>query len=201
MRRFTSLRWLIAVVFVLLLAGPAAAQLQTGNLYGTVVGADGQPLPGVTVTLEGPGSPQVQGTDETGKVRFLGLSPGTYKLTAELQGFSTLEYPDIGVRVGGNTAIEITLSGAVEDVITVTGESPLIDERQVNRGANVAAVELDKVPTARDPWSLLSLAPGVLVDRFNLSGNESGQQSNFVGAGATGRDNVFAVPGWALTYT
>ena len=184
---------------VLLLAGPVAAQLQTGDLYGTVVGGDGQPLPGVTVTLEGPGSPSVQVTDETGKFRFLGLYPGTYKLTAELLGFSTLEYPDVGVRIGGNTALEITLSGTVEDVITVTGESPLIDERQVNRGANVAAVELDKVPTARDPWSLLALAPGVLVDRFNLGGNESGQQSNFIGTGATGRDNVFAVDGVVLT--
>ncbi|HET9229374.1 MAG TPA: carboxypeptidase-like regulatory domain-containing protein, partial [Thermoanaerobaculia bacterium] len=128
-------KWLLAVLAILLLAGPAAAQLQTGDLYGTVVGADGQPLPGVTVTLEGPGSPAVQVTDGTGKFRFLGLYPGTYKLSAELQGFSTLEYPDIGVRVGGNTSLEITLSGAVEDVITVTGESPLIDERQVNRGA------------------------------------------------------------------
>ncbi|MEA2562011.1 MAG: hypothetical protein QOH06_3515 [Acidobacteriota bacterium] len=199
MRRFTSLRWLLVVVAVLLLTGPVAAQLQTGDLYGTVVGGDGQPLPGVTVTLEGPGSPSVQVTDETGKFRFLGLYPGTYKLTAELQGFSTLEYPDIGIRIGGNTALEITLSGAVEDVITVTGESPLIDERQVNRGTSVGAVELDKVPTARDPWSLLSLAPGVLVDRFNLGGNESGQQSNFIGTGATGRDNVFAVDGVVLT--
>jgi hypothetical protein len=199
MRRFTSLRWLIAVVAALLLAGPVAAQLQTGDLYGTVVGADGQPLPGVTVTLEGPGSPQVQVTDETGKFRFLGLYPGTYKLIAELQGFSTLEYPDIGVRIGGNTQLEIELSGAVEDVITVTGESPLIDERQVNRGTSVGAVELDKVPTARDPWSLLALAPGVLVDRFNLGGNESGQQSNFIGTGATSRDNVFAVDGVVLT--
>ena len=200
MRRLT---WLFAVVpvlgAILLLAGPAMAQLQTGDLYGTVVGADGAPLPGVTVTLQGPGSPAVQVTDATGKFRFLGLYPGTYKLTAELQGFSTLEYPDIAVRVGGNTALEITLSGAVEDVITVTGESPLIDERQVNRGANVDAVELDQVPTARDPWSLLSLAPGVLVDRFNLGGNESGQQSNFVGTGSTGRDNVFAVDGVILT--
>ena len=109
-----------------------------------LVGADGQPLPGVTVTLEGPGSPAVQVTDETGKFRFLGLFPGTYLVRAELQGFSTLEYPDVGIRVGGNTALEIVLSGAVQDVITVTGESPLIDERQVNRGANVAAVELDR---------------------------------------------------------
>jgi hypothetical protein len=200
MSRLGYLRWAFAVLVVLLAAaGPVAAQLQTGDLYGTVKGADGGALPGVTVTLEGIGSPKVQVTEVDGQFHFLGLYPGTYKLTAELQGFSTLEYPDIAIRIGGKTQIEVTLSGTVEDVITVTGESPLIDERQVNRGANVAAVELDKVPTARDPWSLLSLAPGVLVDRFNLGGNESGQQSNFLGVGSTSRDNVYAVDGVILT--
>jgi hypothetical protein len=201
MSRHWKLRSTFAVLAALLLWGavPAAAQLQTGDLYGTVKGADGGALPGATVTLEGVGSPKVQVTDADGDFRFLSLYPGTYKLTAELQGFSTLEYPDVAIRVGGKTEIEVTLSGTVEDVITVTGESPIIDERQVNRGANVAAVDLDKVPTARDPWSLLSLAPGVLVDRFNLGGNESGQQSNFLGAGSTARDNVFAVDGVIMT--
>ncbi|HKH46669.1 MAG TPA: TonB-dependent receptor [Thermoanaerobaculia bacterium] len=193
--------WFFAGLAVLLLwmAGPAAAQLQTGDLYGTVIGEDGAPLPGVTVTVEGVGSPKVLVTDERGEFRALGLYPGTYKVTAELQGHSTLEYPDIGIRVGGKTTIEITLSSAVEDVITVTGEAPLLDERKLNTGANIPAEALDKVPTARDPWSLLSQAPGVLVDRFNLGGNESGQQSAFLGSGSTSRDNVFSIDGVVLT--
>ncbi len=201
MSRFKLLRWAFAVGLTLLvaLAGPALAQLQTGNLYGRVVGADGGALPGVTVTLSGAGAPQVQVTDENGQFRFPGLYPGTYKLAAELQGFSTLEYPDVGIRIGSNTEIEMTLSGAVEDVITVTGESPLLDQRKTNQGTSVGADELDKVPTARDPWSLLSLAPGVLVDRFNVGGNESGQQSNFLGLGSGSRDNTYAVDGVILT--
>jgi len=200
MRRF-NLCWTLAVFAVLLLlpAPPACAQLQTGDLYGTVVDQQGQALPGATVTLTGPGSPQVQATNEDGQFRFLGLYPGTYKLTAELQGFSTLEYPDIAIRVGGKATLEVTLSSSVQDTITVTGETPLLDERRLNQGANVGAVDLDKVPTARDPWSLLSQAPGVLVDRMNLGGNESGQQSNFLGTGSGGRDNTFAVDGVILT--
>lgn len=193
--------WFFAglVALLLCMAGPAAAQLQTGDLYGTVVGEDGSPLPGATVTVEGIGSPKVLVTDEKGEFRALGLYPGTYKVSAELQGYSTLEYPDIGIRVGGKTSIEITLSAAVEDVITVTGEAPLLDERKLNTGASLTAEALDKVPTARDPWSLLSQTPGVLVDRINLGGNESGQQSNFLGTGSIGRDNVFAVDGVVLT--
>src|SRR4029079_8471981 len=152
-----------------------------------------QPLPGVTVTLTGVGAPQVQQSDEQGKFRFLNLYPGSYYLRAALEGFSTIERPDLTIRVGGKASIEVTLTGAVKDVITVTGEAPLLDERRVTQGTNVSTVELDKVPTARDAWSLLSQAPGVLVDRVNVGGNESGQQSSFLGVGSNGRDNTFAV--------
>jgi hypothetical protein len=186
--------WLLAMV-----ALPVCAQQQTGDLYGTVTDDQKQALPGVTITLTGVGAPQVQQSDAQGKFRFLNLYPGTYALRAELEGFSTIERPDLTIKVGGKASIEITLSGAIKDVITVTGEAPLLDERKVTQGSNVSTVELDKVPTARDPWSLLSQAPGVLVDRVNVGGNESGQQSNFIGLGSGGRDNTFAVDGVILT--
>jgi hypothetical protein len=188
-----------AAALLLALSVPAAAQLQTGDLYGVVQDEQGSPRPGVTVTVTGVGAPQIQATGEDGRFRFLNLYPGTYALRAELQGFSTVEYPDIAINVGSNANIEVTLSAAVQDVITVTGESPLLDERKTVRGATVSAVELDKVPTARDPWSLLSQAPGVLVDRINVGGNESGQQSAFLGMGAGSRENTFAVDGVILT--
>jgi hypothetical protein len=186
--------WLLAMV-----ALPVCAQQQTGDLYGTVTDEQKQALPGVTVTLTGVGAPQVQQSDEQGKFRFLNLYPGSYSLRAELEGFSTIERPDLTIRVGGKASIEVTMSGAVKDIITVTAEAPLLDERKVTQGSNVSTVELDKVPTARDPWSLLSQAPGVLVDRVNVGGNESGQQSSFIGLGSGGRDNTFAVDGVILT--
>ena len=126
-------------------------------------------------------------------------TPAAYALKAELEGFSTVERPDLTIKLGGKVNIEVTLTGAVKDVITVTGESPLLDERKIDQGTNISTVALDKVPTARDPWSLLSQAPGVLVDRVNVGGNESGQQSNFIGVGSNGRDNTFTVDGVVLT--
>src|SRR5262249_2462173 len=136
---------------------------------------------------------------EKGQFRFLNLYPGSYSLRAELEGFSTIERPDLTIKVGGKTSIEVTLTGAIKDVITVTGEAPLLDERRITQRSNVSTVELDRVPTARDPWSLLSQAPGVVVDRVNVGGNESGQQSNFLGVGSGTRDNTFAVDGVILT--
>src|SRR5215467_4678583 len=93
---------IVAVLAVLCLAGGGAAfaQLQTGNLYGTVVDEQGSALPGVTVTVSGGGAPQVQVTDAQGKFHFVGLSPGSYQLKAELEGFSTIEYPNVSINIG-----------------------------------------------------------------------------------------------------
>ena len=203
MQQKTS-RWICWLVAALALVGlgiePAAAQLQYGDLYGVVHDTQGGPLPGVTVTLSGVGAPQVVVTDEAGQFRFLNLSPGVYQAKAELEGFTTVEYEELAISVGAKATLDITLSTGVTEAITVTGEEvPLLDERQQSRGANVSVQELDKVPTARDPWSLLSQAPGVQVDRINVGGNESGQQSGFLGLGSGGSENTFAVDGVILT--
>ena len=194
---------IVALAFLVLAglvcAGPALAQEQTGDLAGTVRDNGGQPLPGVTVTVSGLGAPRVQVTDGQGAFRFLNLSPGTYALTAELQGFSKLESSDVLIRLGGTTRLELSLSSAVTDTITVTAESPLLDSRQTSRVTSLAANDLESLPTARDPWSLLALTPGVQVDRVNVGGNESGQQSGFLAPGAAGSENTFTVDGVVLT--
>jgi hypothetical protein len=192
-------RALALVAMALLVAGGAYAQLQTGNLYGKVMDEQGAPLPGVTVTLTGNGAPQVQVTNAQGDFRFLGLSPGGFQLKAELEGFSTVEYPNISINIGRNTSIEVTMNAAVEDVITVTAESPLLDERRISTGATVSSTELEKIPTARDPWAILQTTPGVLTDRINVGGNESGQQSQYVGTGSTGDQAVWSVDGVVIT--
>ncbi len=189
----------VAALLLLVAGGTAFAQLQSGNLYGTVTDDKGAPLPGVTVTTSGNGAPQVQVTNAQGQFRFLGLTPASYQLKAELEGFSTIDYPNIVINIGRNTQIEVKLSAAVEDVITVTAESPLLDERRVSTGATVSQTELEKIPTSRDPWSVLQTAPGVLTDRINVGGNESGQQSQYVGPGSGGDQAVWSVDGVVIT--
>ncbi|HEV8581498.1 MAG TPA: TonB-dependent receptor [Thermoanaerobaculia bacterium] len=188
-----------AAVLLLLLAVPAAAQLQSGNLYGTVLGPGGETLPGVTVTLTGGGAPQTQVTDAQGRFRFLGLSPGSYSVRAEVQGYSPLESSGIVINVGRNTQVELQLSAQVEEVINVTAESPLLDTRRVATGTTMTNADLERIPTARDPWAVLQSTPGVLTDRINVGGNESGQQAQYVGPGSGGDQAVWSVDGVVIT--
>jgi Ca-activated chloride channel family protein len=71
-------------------------------------------------------------------------------------------------------------SGPVEDLITVTAESPLPEERRISTGAAVSLTELEKIPTAPDPWAIMSTENGIITDRVNVGGNERGQQSVWV---------------------
>ncbi len=91
------------------------------------------------------------------------------------------------------------MSSAVEDVITVTSESPLLDEKAIRTGNTVSQNELQKIPTARDPWTVLQSTPGVLVDRVNVGGNESGQQSFYTGPGSFSTQSVWSVDGVVIT--
>jgi hypothetical protein len=189
----------LAMVAVLLfLSGPASAQLQTGSIYGNVISDDGTALPGATVTLTGVGAPQVQVSDEQGKIRFLGLSPGIYTVKAELQGYVTMERKEIDVSVGRNTDVDLPL-GFGDTINVVGGEALLLDSRRFSQETNISRVEMDSVPSARDPWALLSTVAGVQTDRINVGGNESGQQSNFVGPGSLCTQAVWSLDGMVIT--
>ncbi len=187
------------VILLFLVGGLAWGQSTTGNLYGTVVDDSGAALPGVKVTVSGIGATREQFTDEAGSFRFLALDPGLYDVAAELAGFGGLEYPDVSIRLGRNTDLPLTLTAALDETITVTSESPLLDERQIRAGTNVTQVELEKIPTARDPWAVLSQTPGVLVDRVNVAGSESGQQSVFRAQGVSSSQNTFQLDGTEIT--
>ncbi|MDQ2980416.1 MAG: TonB-dependent receptor [Acidobacteriota bacterium] len=166
---------------------PALAQFgeSRGNLFAKMVDEQGGVLPGVSVTLRGPGAPQTETTDARGEVRFLNLSPGTYSISAALQGFTTVNHENISVALGKNTEVTETLKlSSVAATITVTAESPLLDTRKVETGAVITQAELNSIPTGRDPWVMLQSVPGVVVDRVNVAGSESGQQSSFASKGA-----------------
>jgi hypothetical protein len=193
-------RLLMAAALVLVTASAALAQAGGGSITGTVQDEQGGVLPGVTVTLAGTDRTTSAVTDEAGRFRFLNLAPGMYKVTAALTGFSTIVREDVEVRVGANADLPFNLKVAtVEETITVTGESPLVDTRATGTATNFTQAELDKIPTSRDPWALLRTVPGVLVDRVNIAGNETGQQSNISSKGTRPQDVVWTMDGVEIT--
>src|SRR4051794_9140267 len=139
-----SKRALYLAVLLLVLALPALAQIQSGNIYGTVVsGGDKSPLPGVTVTLTGTGAPLVQTTDAQGKFHFLGLSPGTYDLKSEMGVFSPMEGEGITANTGGNRNMEFAQPLIGGDPLIKKGAPPLLDSRQLGRQTTVTLTDLE----------------------------------------------------------
>ncbi|HEV8629309.1 MAG TPA: carboxypeptidase-like regulatory domain-containing protein [Thermoanaerobaculia bacterium] len=122
-------------------AGPGG----NAAVVGKVVDDHGESLPGVTVTLGSLalGQPLVQVSNSQGFFRFIGLPAGNYQAKAEIEGFSSVDYPRVVVTDGRITQLDLTLSAAVEEAITVTAEAPLLDERRLSTGATISGAELD----------------------------------------------------------
>ena len=197
--RTPKLLAVMAMFCLSLIAVSGYAQFQTGNIYGKVQAKDGSVLPGVTVVLTGVGAPSTQITDSQGNFRYLNLSPATYTLKAELAGYGSATRSGLGVNVGRNSDVTLTLNPSVSESITVTAEAPLLDVRKAGTSTNVTKVELESVPSSRDPWGILTTAPSVQVDRINVGGSQSGQQSNYIGKGANSSQNTWNVDGVNIT--
>jgi hypothetical protein len=193
-------RALLVAALMLAFAPGAFAQLTGGNITGKIQDDQGGVLPGVTVTLQGVDITRSTVTDEGGGYRFLNLAPGSYKVTAALTGFATVVRDGAVVAVGTNVDLPFTLKvAAVEETVTVTGESPVVDTRATGTATNFTQDELARIPTSRDPWALLRTVPGVQMDRVNIAGNETGQQSNFNSKGSSRNDTVWTMDGVQIT--
>jgi hypothetical protein len=190
----------VVAAAALLLSPALLAQQLTGNIFGNATDEQGGRLPGVTVTLSGIGAPKTETTDARGEYRFLNLSPGNYTLTYELQGFGKVTKSDVQVAVGKNTETTATMKlSSVEASMTIRGEAAILDPRKVTTGAVISQVELKEIPSARDPWVILQTVPGVLTDRLNIGGDQSGQQSSYYGKGSIVTNNVWNLDGVNIT--
>jgi hypothetical protein len=200
MKGFFGRELRVALAVLLAVAAPALGQLQGGSITGSALDEQGAALPGVTVTVQGLDATQTTTTDENGQFRFLNLAPGPYTITAALQGFATSVRENVIVAVGRNVELPLALKlAAVQETVTVTGASPIVDSKATGTATNFTSDELTRIPTSRDPFALMRSVPGVLVDRVNIAGNETGQQSNFVSKGTRPQDMVWTMDGVNIT--
>ena len=196
--------YLIFVLLAGVFAPAASAQIAGGNIYGTVTDQNGGVLPGVDVTLQSVsigGQPRTTITDGQGQFRFLNLDAGTYKVSTNLSGFNKMER-EVIVTTGVNATIAFPMAvKSVEETVTVTAETPVVDVKKMGTLTTLTQEELQSTPQSKDPWALLKTVPGVLVDRVNVGGNESGQQSAFIGKGALATDTMWNLDGVVITDT
>jgi hypothetical protein len=180
------------------------AQVRTGAIWGYVTDTQGAPLPGVSVTLLSPFSaPFTVQTDVQGIFRFPSLEPSkNYALRAELQGFKKQEKTGIIVVIVQQSRIGLTLEqGKIEEEVTVIAQTPTVDAKKTSVGKNVTQEILQDLPTSRDPWNIIQMAPGVIMDRDNVGGSESGISANLYAKGdpTGGNNNVYALDGVVIT--
>ena len=193
-------RWfigLLAVALATAIVPSAFAQgggaSSTGTIQGRVADAQGAVLPGVTVTATSPSAlgAQTAVTSETGNYRFPALPPGVYTLVYELAGFNTVRREGIQLALGFTATINIELALAtLQETVTVTGESPVIDTTATRVQQNFKTEQLMTIPNARDMWSLLAVTPAVQMTRIDVGGNRAGTQTGYSAYGLTGQVRV-----------
>jgi hypothetical protein len=184
-------RGVFLALFVLALPVAAAAQ---GSIAGTVKDTSGAVLPGVTVEASSTAlieKARTAVTDTSGQYRIVDLPPGTYDVVFSLSGFRSIRREGIVLQGSFNALVNGDLQvGALEETITVTGESPIVDVVN-NRSQFVANREiLDAIPTPiRNTPLRALLLPGTAVTPFVL-----GQYTMSV-HGSNSSDTVIAVDG------
>jgi hypothetical protein len=180
----------------------ASAQQQTGEIFGKATDSSSAVLPGVTVTLTSPVllQPLTAVTSESGTYQFPRLSIGTYAVKFELAGFKTVVNQEIFVNVGFSAQVNAQMGiSTVQETITVTGESPIVDTRNTGTKQTFTNELLQSIPSARDPWVILQQTAGIAMDRENIGGNMSGQQSLYASRGAGTFNNKWSLDGVDIT--
>ncbi len=197
MKRARSLTVVLLAGWLLKAEATGQTPSPTGNLFGTVLDTQENAVSGVRVTITGPGAPQTTNSGAGGDFHFLNLSPGDYSVTLEQAGFETA-HRDVTIALG-NVVLSITLPVAgVAETATVGGESPEADPRRIVTGSTFSQKELESIPTARDPWAIVRMVPGVLVESMIVGGPNAGMPG-FVGKGSDPSQNTFNLDGVAVS--
>lgn len=195
LRRSAS-RPLAAMAMVLLAVTTASAQIG-GGISGTVRDSSGAVLPGVTVEVSS--SVLIEGSRSTitngnGQYQVIDLRPGDYAVTFALAGFRTVKREGIRLTAAFTATINGELQvGQLEESITVSGESPLVDVRGSVSQSVMNRETLDTIPTGKDPFAVGQLIPGVTTNTPDVGGTQIMQQPTLQVHGSSNNDNVFMV--------
>jgi len=183
-----------AALAVTLAAIPARAQTPTGTILGSVHDAQGAVVPGAAVTATNLGTKYSRDTvtDSAGEYALRLLPIGNYMVVVTIPGFKTFNQTGIVLEVGRNARVDATLElGAVEESLTVIGDSPLVETASASLSRTVGQKEVINLPLVnRDLYTLLSLTGGV---SSNESGNTLGGPEQLTTINGSGRAQMGTV--------
>ena len=161
------MKLLVMLTIAWIVAGGGAAFAQTGSIAGQVKDASGAVLPGVTVEASSPAlieKVRTATSDGQGNYKIIDLGPGSYSVTFTLPGFNALKRDGIVLTSDFTATVNAELRvGAVEETVTVTAESPLIDTQSVTQRKSLTHDLIDALPTGRSFQNLSVLVPGVQI--------------------------------------
>jgi len=169
MRRLAS----IVVVLASAVVVPTSLYAQA-SIAGIVRDSSGAVLPGVTVDASSPAlieKTRTAVTDGSGQFRIVSLDSGVYAVTFTLPGFTTIRREGIELTGAFVATVNAELRvGTVEETITVTGETPLVDVQSTKSQQTLKQDLINAIPTGRTYFGLASLVPGITTSTQDVGG-------------------------------
>ena len=168
--------WIVGTFLVVAVA-PVGAQQGTSEIGGRAVDDQGAVLPGVTIIITNVDTGRTREITSGGDGSFFAsqLVPGRYKIEGKLQSFRNFERAGLVLAIGQRMTVNVTMSlGALEETVTVSGTSPLVDTTSIKVGGTVGTAELSELPAMnRNYFSTVALLPGVQFSPSNQMGNDT----------------------------
>jgi hypothetical protein len=196
-------RWAVQSIVgaLALLVAPVAASAQS-QFTGLVTDESGAALPGVTVEVSSPvliEKVRNAVTDGTGRYTIVDLRPGTYKLTYTLTGFSTAVRDAVELPTSFVATINVELKvGSLEESITVSGQTPIVDVQQAARTVVLGRDLIDALPTTRSIQSVGQMIPGVRLSVPDVGGERILEPPEMRAHGLNGQNQTLLVDGQNL---
>jgi hypothetical protein len=165
-----------AFVVLVCLAVPSIAAAQSA-IAGIVRDTSGAVLPGVTVEASSPALIEKMRTavsNEAGQYRIVDLRPGIYTVTFRLTGFNTVVRENIALEANFTAPVNVEMRvGALEESVTVTGESPIVDVQTSHRREVVTQELIESIPTGRNFQLMAGTVPAVSTGVFDVGGSSA----------------------------
>jgi len=201
--RITTLATIVAATICIDIP-VAYAQGQSGTIAGVVRDTSGAVLPGVTVEASSPAlieKVRTAVTDGTGQYKIIDLRPGTYAVSFSLPGFATVRREEVVLTASFTANVNADMKvGGLEETITVSGATPIVDTQNVAKIATASREVMDVLPTDRNFVSFAALTPSVLVTgvRQNVGGSIPETGMNLVVHGSRASDSLIQVDGMPI---